>query len=270
MRRSSMGGGSYTRRAMSLRPLTALVAALALWPAAASAQNPSSTPGPARQRVRRGEADLRGLPPRRQDRRLRPRASGSAGRAGHDRARLRHRLPRLPRSGRGGGHAPRRRPLRRRRDGHGDRHGHRDGLPDRHRRRRHPAPGRRTTAPPTTARSRRRTTAPRRPRPTTAPCRRTRTTRSRPRRPRLPAPCRRPPRPPSRPPRRRSRRRPSSPRPRTGARCSSRACWLRWQLLARLRSSSSDAIAGLAGGQIPHPRNVGGFHRLAAPRAMTV
>ena len=37
------------------------------------------------------------------------------------------------------------------------------------------------------------------------------------------------------------RRRRRSPRPRTGARCSSRACWLRSQLLARLRSSSSDA-----------------------------
>ena len=31
---------------MSLRLITALVAALALWPATASAQNPASTPGP--------------------------------------------------------------------------------------------------------------------------------------------------------------------------------------------------------------------------------
>jgi len=41
-----MNGGSYTRRAMLLRLFTALVAALALMPAAAFAQSATATPGP--------------------------------------------------------------------------------------------------------------------------------------------------------------------------------------------------------------------------------
>ena len=99
-----------------MRPITALVAALALLARRRLRQNPTldartrPTARPTRSKLIYEDYRRDG-----EDRRLRPRARGSAGRAGHDRARLRHRLPRLPRGGRGRGQAPRRRPLRRRR-----------------------------------------------------------------------------------------------------------------------------------------------------------
>ena len=127
---------------MSLRLITALVAALALWPAAASAQNPTSTPGPpnsASDAVKLIYEDYR--------------RDGKIDVCEHERADLQDALdtiepdfdtdyPDFREALEAGVTAPRRRALRRRRDGHGDRHRDRDGLPDRHRGRRHAAAAR--------------------------------------------------------------------------------------------------------------------------------
>ena len=181
---SSMAPRRYSGGSMCLRPITALLAALALLavaPAASFAQTPTPTAtasdltgrrrgGAAVRRVEGGQGDLHRLQPRRRDRRLRPRAHRPAGGAGHDRGRLRPRLPGLPRGARG---RPARRRLRR------------------PRRRRPRRPRRPRTTSSTATRRRRRTparcpirtpaptTAAARSRPTTARCRRTTAARSR-------------------------------------------------------------------------------------------
>ena len=127
---------------MSLRLITAVVAALALWPAAASAQNPSSTPGPpnsASDAVKLIYEDYR--------------RDGKIDVCDHERADLQDALDTIEpdfdtdypdfREALEAG-------VTRHDDGrcdadatrHGDRHRDRDGLPDRHRGRRHAAAAR--------------------------------------------------------------------------------------------------------------------------------
>ena len=150
---------------MSKRPITALMAALALLavaPAASFAQSPTPTataaqddgtaadpPADASKEVkavytdysRDGVIDV-----------CDHTRDGAAGDARRDRGRLRPRLPGLPRGGQGRHPAPRQGPLRRRGgDRHRDRDGHRHRLAGRHRDGRRPTTAR-SRRPPTTGR----------------------------------------------------------------------------------------------------------------------
>ncbi len=265
-----MRGGSYTRRAMSLRLITVLVAALALWPAAAFAQEPTATPGPpdsASDAVKLIYEDYR------RDGKIdvcdHERAD-LAGRAGHDRARLRHRLPGLPRGDRGRHHSatttgaatttrrPRRPPPRPRRPPR--------PPPRTTARCRRPT----TTAAPTTARSRRRTTARATPEDGDA------SARGDPRRTRRSPPTDAGPQRADR----RRRRRPAAPAVPTPAIVSTKADGSKLLIPGILVALAIIGALALVifGRRSPAwreaafriPRNVGGFHRLAAPRAMTV
>ena len=255
---------------MSLRLITAVVAALALWPAAASAQNPSATPGPpnsASDAVKLIYEDYR--------------RDGKIDVCDHERADLQDALdtiepdfdtdyPDFREALEAGVTRPRRRALRRRRDGHGDRHRDRDGLPDRHRGRRHAAAARgrrrhrRRRAP---AAGRRHHTPP--PDDGTLPTDENDPFAATP----TPAPSAVPPAAQATVP-------PAAaavPTPASVSTSADRSKLLLpgpvgcarncWRARARLLRTP---VAGLARGHIPHPRNVGGFHRLAAPRAMTV